>query len=74
MESLARGIKQADKMAQIVAYLDNLYILTKSHAMAAAKTSLAAVFKPSFSAMVLDPDKAELFTPTSINPLTGQRY
>ena len=67
MGSLACGIKQADKMAQIVAYLDNLYILTKSHAM-------AAVFKPSFSTMVLGPNKAELFTPTSINPLTGQRY
>ena len=58
MESLARRIKLVDKMAQIVAYLDNLYILIKSHALSTAKTSLAAMFKPSFSIMVLGPDKA----------------
>ena len=51
MESLARRIKLVDKMVQIIAYLDNLYILTKSHTLSKAKTSLAAVFKPSFSTM-----------------------
>ena len=70
MESLARCINPVDKVAQIVANLDNLYIIIKSHALAAVKISLAAVFKPPWCSARI---KLCCLTLASINPLMGQR-
>ena len=50
-------------MAQLAAYLDNLYILITVSTIATTRASLAAVFNPSYSTLVLHPGKSELWTP-----------
>ena len=62
MASLSRRLKTENKAAQLVAYLDNLYILITVSTIATTRASLAAVFNPSYSTLVLHPGKSELWT------------